>query len=71
MTQEPLAFHNNLTLKQEVINRMKAHIEADELIQGTGYDSHTNQGCAITTIPGITTSYNSKPCDGNSNTPKT
>jgi hypothetical protein len=39
------AFHGKKTVKDFYVKRMKAHIEADELIRGTGFDGH--RGCAV------------------------
>lgn len=39
-----LAFHNKPELKQEILQRATAHVEADELIRREGYDKSTNKG---------------------------
>ena len=39
------AFHGDQKIKDKYVARMKAHIEADELIQGTGYSGV--KGCAV------------------------
>lgn len=39
------AFFGKQEIKDKYVNRMKAHIEADELIQGTGFDD--GKGCFI------------------------
>lgn len=40
-----LAYHNNQSIKDKYIARMKGHMKADALIQGTGWDGH--KGCAV------------------------
>ncbi len=40
-----LAYHGNQAIKDKYIARVKAHREADELIQGKGWDGH--KGCAV------------------------
>ena len=40
-----LAYNNDPKIKLKYVNRMKAHIKADELIPGTGYED--GKGCAI------------------------
>src|SRR5690606_33634458 len=40
-----LAYHNNPATKDQYIARMRCHMEADALIQGTGWDGH--KGCAV------------------------
>jgi len=39
------AYHGNAAIKAKYIARMKAHIAADELIQGTGFEN--GKGCAV------------------------
>ncbi len=39
------AFHESQEIKDKYVNRMIAHIEADEIIQGRGYEN--GKGCAI------------------------
>lgn len=39
------AFHGSQEIKDKYIVRMKAHMEADELIQGTGFSN--GKGCAV------------------------
>jgi hypothetical protein len=39
------SYHNDQALKQKYVNRMQAHIDADELIRGIGYEN--GRGCAI------------------------
>jgi len=41
------AFHNKESLKQEIISRMKEHIELGQLVQGEGYDKFSGKGCAV------------------------
>lgn len=38
MSKQILAFHGKESLKEEVLTRMQAHIDADQLIQGEGWD---------------------------------
>lgn len=40
-----LTYHNNPELKEEFVNRMKAHMAADQVIQGTGFEN--SRGCAV------------------------
>src|SRR5690606_11533525 len=40
-----LAYHNDQNIKDKYIARMKAHMEADNLVQGTGWDGR--KGCAV------------------------
>ncbi|MDE2588758.1 MAG: hypothetical protein KGL95_03735, partial [Patescibacteria group bacterium] len=40
-----IAFHGKEEIKNKYVSRMKAHIEADELIRGTGWDG--KRGCAV------------------------
>jgi hypothetical protein len=39
------AYHNDPAIKEKYIARMKAHIAADELIRGTGWED--GKGCAV------------------------
>lgn len=39
------AYHSDQNIKNTYIARMKAHMEADALIQGTGWNGH--KGCAV------------------------
>jgi len=39
------AFHNKQEIKTKYLNRVKAHIEADELIHGVGWEN--GKGCAV------------------------
>jgi hypothetical protein len=46
--QKPLlTFHGDQGIKDKYVDRVKAHKAADEIIQGTGFDSKTNRGCAV------------------------
>ncbi|MDE2000853.1 MAG: hypothetical protein KGI52_18220, partial [Burkholderiales bacterium] len=38
-------YHNNPALKAEFVARMQAHLDADQVIQGLGYEN--GRGCAI------------------------
>ena len=40
-----IAFHGSQELKDKFLARVRKHREADELVQGTGWDGH--RGCAI------------------------
>ena len=40
-----LSFHNDESIKKKYIDRVKAHREADNIIQGTGWES--GKGCAV------------------------
>ncbi len=42
-----LSYRNDQTVKDKYVNRMQAHIDADELIQGIGWSEKENKGCAI------------------------
>lgn len=42
-----LSFHGKQEIKDKYIKRIEAHMFADEIIQGTGFDEKTNKGCAI------------------------
>jgi hypothetical protein len=39
------AFHDDPAIRDKYINRVKAHREADELVQGVGFDG--KKGCAV------------------------
>lgn len=39
------AFHNDHSIKEKYLARVKAHREADNLIRGTGWED--GKGCAI------------------------
>ena len=39
------AYHNDAEVKAKYVNRMQAHIAADELIRGTGWEN--GRGCAV------------------------
>jgi len=39
------AYHGDPKIKEKYVSRMKAHIAADELIQGTGFEN--GKGCAV------------------------
>jgi len=41
------AFKNKQSLKQEIVSRMKEHINLDQLVQGIGYDHSSGKGCAV------------------------
>ncbi len=38
-------FHNSQELKNDILTRLKLHAEADEIIQGTGWEN--GKGCAV------------------------
>jgi len=40
-----LAYHNDKAIKAKYVNRMKAHIAADELVRGVGFEN--GRGCAV------------------------
>ena len=42
-----LAFHNDSAIKAKYLARVQAHREADQLIQGTGWELETSKGCAV------------------------
>jgi len=43
-----IAYHGDISIKEKYISRMKAHIVADELVQGIGWESNgTTKGCAV------------------------
>ena len=41
------AFHGDPAVKQKYIDRMKAHMAAEQLVQGTGFDTASQKGCAV------------------------
>ena len=41
------AFHGDAKIKEKYVSRVEAHIKADELIHGTGWDRETCRGCAV------------------------
>lgn len=46
--EEMNTYHNDPAVKAKYVNRMKAHIAADELVRGTGWESNgTTKGCAV------------------------
>jgi hypothetical protein len=45
MADDMLSYHNDPAVKAKYIARMQAHMDADELIRGTGYNN--GRGCAI------------------------
>jgi hypothetical protein len=43
-----IAYHGDSFIKEKYVCRMKAHMLADELVQGTGWESNgTTKGCAV------------------------
>jgi hypothetical protein len=40
-----ISFHNDIEVKNKYVNRVKLHAEADEIVQGTGWEN--GKGCAI------------------------
>src|ERR1700744_2804124 len=43
-----LAYHNNVAVKEKYVARMSAHIDADELVRGIGYENGERvRGCAV------------------------
>src|SRR5580698_1547052 len=40
-----LSFHNNINVKNKYVDRVRAHIDADNLIRGTGWKD--GKGCAV------------------------
>jgi hypothetical protein len=43
-----LAYHNDRKIKSKYIRRVEAHRKADELVQGTGWESNgVTRGCAV------------------------
>src|SRR6266516_6977474 len=45
--QSMKAYHGKQSVKDFYINRMKAHMEGDELIRGTYWDEESHSGCAV------------------------
>ncbi len=41
------AWHNNPEVKDFYVSRMRAHIAADQLIRGVGWNSRQHKGCAV------------------------
>ena len=43
-----LAYHNDEAIKEKYLNRLRAHREADELVQGVGWEHNgKTRGCAV------------------------
>ncbi len=42
-----LSYHNDPSIKLKYQQRFEAHRKADEVIQGTGFDSRSNRGCFV------------------------
>ena len=41
------AFHNSKKVKNLYVARLKTHMDADELIRGTGYEYENGRGCGV------------------------
>lgn len=42
-----ISFHNDETIKEKYLTRLKKHHELDQIIQGITWESDTGRGCAV------------------------
>ena len=47
MKYKNISYHGDQKIKEKYVNRMKDHIEKNELVRGIGWNKQKNTGCAV------------------------